>query len=82
MCVRACACACVHNFYGWDEDRKNIYTLPLKAIQTFSGVNKCTSCRQNVRPVDSHLNTPTHNIPTIPSVYKLKVTCYSEQCKD
>jgi len=36
----------MHNFCAGDDDNKNVYTLPLKAIQTFSGVNNWTSCRQ------------------------------------
>jgi hypothetical protein len=42
-------CVCNHIFCCGDYDIKNISTVQLKVIQTFSGVNKCTSCRHTFK---------------------------------
>jgi len=46
--------------FGVYDDSKHILTLQLNVIQTFSDVNKCTSCRQifkhsNTQHIDSGL---------------------------
>ena len=53
MCVCVCVCVCVHNFVMGMFDSKIIFTLQLQVNQTFSVVNKCTSCRQ----IFKHSNT-------------------------
>jgi hypothetical protein len=45
VCVNVCVCVCIKYVVGM-LDSKNIFTLHLKFIQIFSGVNKYTLCRQ------------------------------------
>ena len=48
VCVYLCVWAPII-IGGGDYDSKNIFSLQLKVIQTISGINKCTSCRQKIK---------------------------------
>jgi len=65
VCVSVCVCAPII-IGGGDDDSKNIFALQLKVIQTISGFNKCTSCRQifneyNTQHTDSSFFTYTES---------------------
>jgi hypothetical protein len=47
--VYMCLCESTHYFCGGDDESKNIFTMQFPFIQTFSGVKKCTSCRQTFK---------------------------------
>ena len=55
MCVYVYVCVCGHIiFCGGDDDSRNIFTMQLMAIHTFSAVNKCTSCREILEDSNTH----------------------------
>ena len=72
-----CVCVCTHNFCGGNDDSKNIHTLQLKVIQTFSAINKCKCCRQIFRNTNIQHRDSGFRIR-----YILKVMCYVKKYKD
>jgi len=86
VCVWCVCVLCVHTHacivFGWENASKNIFYIEIKVIQTFSDVNKYTSCRHtfklsNTQHTDSSFFIYTERV----EMYKFIIKTVGFTCK-